>query len=76
MQEHLFDDPLDRVLKCIQIDLWGEVDPDIGFDYEPLRELSDVELSAARKQDADTHAVYVNAGVIARGRSAAGAGGG
>src|SRR3954469_22841436 len=38
---------------------------DITFDYEPLRELSDAELSAARKQDADTHAVYVNAGVIA-----------
>lgn len=65
MQEHLFDDPLDRVIKCIQIDQWGEIDPDIGFDYEPLRELSDAERSAARKQDADTHAVYVNAGVIA-----------
>src|SRR3954464_2187673 len=65
MQEHLFDGPLDRVIKCIQIDLWGEVDPDIGFDYEPLRELSDAELAAAQKQEADTHAVYVNAGVIA-----------
>jgi phage-related protein (TIGR01555 family) len=65
MQEHLFDGPLDRVIKCIQIDLWGETDPDIGFDYEPLRELSDAELAAAQKQEADTHAVYVNAGVIA-----------
>src|SRR3954469_10528487 len=65
MQEHLFDGPLDRVIKCIQIDLWGETDSDIGFDYEPLRELSDAELAAAQKQEADTHAVYVNAGVIA-----------
>lgn len=64
MQEHLFDDALDRVIRCIQVNRWGEVDPDIGFDYEPLRELSDAERSAARKQDADTHAVYVNAGVI------------
>jgi uncharacterized protein len=65
MQEHLFDDPLKRVIDCVQINLWGEIDLDITFDYEPLRELSDAELAEARKQEADTHAVYVNAGVIA-----------
>jgi phage-related protein (TIGR01555 family) len=65
MQEHLFDDPLDRVIKIIQINEWGEIDPDITFDYEPLRELSDSEEAAARKTEADTDALYVNAGVLA-----------
>jgi hypothetical protein len=64
MQEHLFDDPLERVIQCIQIDEWGEIDPDITFDYEPLRELSDAEEAAARKEEADTDALYVNAGVL------------
>ena len=64
MQEHLFDEPLGRVIDIIQINEFGEIDPDINFDYEPLRELSDAEEAAARKNEADTHAVYVNAGVI------------
>src|SRR4051812_33988614 len=64
MQEHLFDDPLRRVIEVIQLNEWGEIDPAIGFDYEPLRELSDTELAAARRQEADTHAIYVNAGVV------------
>jgi phage-related protein (TIGR01555 family) len=64
MQEHLFDDPLDRVIKIIQIDEFGEIDPAITFDYEPLRELSDAEEAAARKTEADTDALYVNSGVL------------
>ncbi len=65
MQEHLFDDPLRFVIDAIQLDLFGDVDPDIDFDYEPLRELSEAEEATARKTDAETDATYVNSGVLA-----------
>jgi hypothetical protein len=63
-QEHLFDDPLHFVLRAVQLDMWGEIDPDIDFDYEPLRELSDLEEAQARKAEADTAKVWIDAGVI------------
>lgn len=63
-QEREYRDPLTLVMQIIQLDLFGEIDPDIGFSFEPLWQLSEAEKATARKTDADTAAVYIEAGVI------------
>ena len=63
-QEHLFNDPLTRALELLQVHLFGEVDPDIGFEWEPLAEVDESQRATVRKTEADTASVLINAGVI------------
>jgi len=65
-QEHFFSDNLTRVLGFVQLSLFGEVDPEIGFQYEPLWTLDDVQLATKRKVEADTDAVLIDAGVLSQ----------
>jgi hypothetical protein len=46
------------------LDLFGEIDPQIGFEFLPLWELDDAGKSAVAKTRADTHAVYVELGAV------------
>jgi phage-related protein (TIGR01555 family) len=55
---------LTRVLNVIQMSLWGAIDPDIGFEFEPLWASSDKEEAEIRKINADTDVTYSNAGVL------------
>jgi uncharacterized protein len=64
MQEALFTDNLNRVFEIIQLSKFGEIDPDIGFEYEPLSQMDPVEMATIRKSDADTDAVLITAGII------------
>ncbi|WP_233868690.1 DUF1073 domain-containing protein [Paraburkholderia adhaesiva] len=63
-QEALFTAPLTRLLNVIQLSLFGEIDPDIGFSYVPLWTLSEEQLANMRKVEADTGIGLINAGVI------------
>ncbi len=63
-QESMFGPGLDVVLELVQLSLFGEVDPDIGYDFVPLRELSEKEVAEVRKTEADTAALYIDAGVL------------
>jgi hypothetical protein len=63
-QERMFTKPLTKVIEIVQLSLFGEIDPEIGFRFEPLWQVSDVERAAIRKQEADTDAVYIQEGVI------------
>jgi hypothetical protein len=65
MQETLFTDNLNKVFEIIQLSEFGEIDNGIGFEFEKLTEMDLAEMATIRKTDADTDAVYVNAGVIA-----------
>jgi hypothetical protein len=71
-QEDMFREPLKRVLDVIQLDQFGETDPDITFEFEPLFQLSSLEMANQRKIEADTDAELIEAGVLdateARGR--------
>jgi phage-related protein (TIGR01555 family) len=75
MQAALFADPLTKVLQIIQLSEFGEIDPDIVFEFETLYGMDDVEKATVRKTDADTDAVLVSIGAIspdeARARLAA-----
>jgi phage-related protein (TIGR01555 family) len=62
---------LSRLINIIQLSLWGEIDPNIGFTYEPLWSLDARQKADLRKVDADTDAVLIDRGVIDPGESRA-----
>ena len=62
-QEH-FNAQIKRILDVVQLSEFGDIDPDIGFNWEPLWEPTAAELATIRKTEADTAVVYINAGVI------------
>lgn len=74
MQENLLRDPLDKLLKLVQLHLFGKVNNNITFDFVPLRQMSETELSTIRKSDTDRDIAYIQAGVVSaeevRGRLA------
>jgi phage-related protein (TIGR01555 family) len=63
-QEHLFSTPLKDVLDILQLNLFGEIDPHIGFKFVPLWQLDDAAQAAVDKTAADTAAVWIDLGVI------------
>nr|WP_321986157.1 DUF1073 domain-containing protein [uncultured Lichenicoccus sp.] len=63
-QEHLFRTNLERVLKIVQLSLFGTIDESIRFKFEPLWQLDSEKEAAVQKMKADTHAVYLDHGVL------------
>jgi phage-related protein (TIGR01555 family) len=55
---------LSKILNIVQLSLFGKIDPDIGFKWEPLRTMSDEQRANIRKVEADTDAVLIGAGVV------------
>lgn len=72
--DKLLRDPLDKLLKLVQLHLFGKVNDNITFDFVPLRQMSETELSTIRKSDTDRDVAYIQAGVVSaeevRGRLA------
>ncbi len=64
-QELLFSENLRRVLGFVQLSLFGAVDPEISFAWEPLRELDEAEEATVRKVEAETDIALITAGVLA-----------
>lgn len=64
MQENLLREPLDKLLKLVQLHLFGKVDDDITFDFKPLAQLSESELATIRKSDCDRDVAYIQNGVL------------
>ena len=64
MQEILFRGPLEDVIKLLQLHLFGEIDEDITFDFEPLFEMDEGEKAKIRKSAADSGIEYIAASVI------------
>lgn len=73
-QEQFFTSNLTRVLGFIQLSLWGKVDEDITFTFEPLWSLDAKALAEVRKLEAETGQILIDGGVISteeeRGRIA------
>jgi len=64
-QESLFRDPLERLIDIIQLSKFGEVDPDITFDFVDLWSLDEKGRVDVEKTKADLAQVLIDAGVIA-----------
>ena len=63
-QEDHLRDPLKVVLDVIQLSEFGDIDPDIGFIFEPLWSMSEKELAEVEKAKAETGQILVDTGVI------------
>ena len=63
-QEKFFHFPLKKVINLIQLDLWGEIDPDITFEFLPIEELSEPEQATTDKTEMDTDVAAVGAGIL------------
>lgn len=74
-QEILLRPNLEIILKVIQLSEFGEIDPAIGFEFEPLSGMTDTEKATVQKAKADTDAALVTIGAVSpnevRGRLAA-----
>ncbi|MGS0963723.1 anti-CBASS protein Acb1 family protein, partial [Salmonella enterica] len=56
--------PLKKVLDIIQLSEFGDIDPDITFEFEPLHELTREQLANIRKTEAETDQIYESAGAV------------
>jgi phage-related protein (TIGR01555 family) len=65
LQEDVYTPNLSIALQIAQLSLWGEVNPDIGFEYVPLWQMDDKDLATVRKSDGDRDVAYIQAGVLA-----------
>jgi phage-related protein (TIGR01555 family) len=63
-QEKFFANHLETVIAFCQISLWGKVDPDIVWEFKPLKSLSAKELAEIQKLKAETDSIYVTAAVM------------
>ena len=63
-QNRLYRSPLRRVLGFVMLNLWGEVDPDIDFHFNPLRSLDPKEEAEKRKIEAETDVIYTDGGIL------------
>lgn len=64
-QEAFFGRHLTTVFKLAQINIWGEVDEDLYYEFRPLWELDEEQLANVRKIEADTDKTLVDGGIIA-----------
>lgn len=53
-----------RMLDVLQLSELGEIDPDITFDFVPLKEMTEKETAEINKIKAETDALYIGAGIL------------
>ena len=63
-QESLFRTNLEVLLKVVMLSLFGEIDSEITFDFEPLVEMTEKERAMIRKSDAEAGSTYILEGVL------------
>ena len=63
-QEKFFRANLQKVIEIIQLSKWGQVDPEITFDFIDLWQPDATEVAASRKVRAETDQIYFDMGVI------------
>ena len=64
-QSRFFDANLRRIVYFEMLSLWGEIDPEITYHWEKLREITQAEKGQKEKDDADRDVKYIDAGVLA-----------
>lgn len=64
-QNRFFRPNLTTVINFEQLSLWGEVDPEITFVFQPLREMTEKERGEMQKAEAERDQIYVDMGALA-----------
>jgi phage-related protein (TIGR01555 family) len=63
-QRQFFAPNLDIVLRFAQLNIWGKVDPDITYEFEPLWSLDEKSAAEVRKVNAETAQISIDSGVL------------
>lgn len=63
-QNAFYRHPLEVCIKVIMLDLWGEIDDTISFEFNPLWQVSAKEESEIRSNNANSAATYIDRGVL------------
>lgn len=63
-QEQFFGPHLTTVFKLAQLNIWGQVDEDLTFDYQPLWEMDEKDIVEMQRAKAETHGIYVDKGAV------------
>lgn len=63
-QESFFRPNLTTIMHACMLNIWGEIDHDITFEFVPLWQLDEAAKAAIAKTNADTRAVYVELGAV------------
>lgn len=63
-QERTLRAPMHTLLDLIQLDIDGKIDPEIGFEFHDLWEMSETDKAQIRKTNADIDSIYVGVGVV------------
>ena len=64
-QERAMGDNLTTALKVMQLNKFGEIDPEIGYEFVELWQLDSAGQAAVQKTQADAAAVWIESGVLA-----------
>lgn len=62
--QEVYSPAIKRILDVVQLSLFGEIDPEITFRWNPLKVVSATEQATVRKIDAETDQIYIDAGVL------------
>lgn len=64
LQQAFWAHPLDTIIRVIMLNLWGEIDPSITYEFCPLWQMSEEEESTIRTNNANADAIYIDRGVL------------
>lgn len=56
--------PLKYVLDVVQLDMYGKIDPDIGFKFKPIKQITGQARAEIKKTEAEQDVAYIDAGVV------------
>ena len=57
-------DPIETILKIVQLSMYGAIDPDIGITFNPLYQMTEEQLSTIRTNDSVRAGNLIDRGVI------------
>ena len=63
-QEAYWRQPIETILKLVQLSKFGEIDPDIGFVFKPLYQMTPKEEAEIREANSRAAGAYIDRGVI------------
>lgn len=63
-QEAHLREPITRILRLIQLHMFGEIDDSIDFEFKPLEQMTEEQMSVIRVNDSTRAGNYIDRGVI------------
>ena len=63
-QEAFYREPIEIILKIVQLSLFGEIDHDIGFSFVPLYQMTPEQEADIKLKNSQTDTNYVQSGVL------------